>query len=171
MEVAILPQNALKLKSKQAVFFVNPTGKIADANALLFLSPSSGANEEHVVIDSPGEYEIGGVKISGTKAGNESVFSLLLDGIDVMIGKLSAIEKIQHKIKEHSMVVVSADESASSDAAFITGLATSMLVAFGSNGKAVIESLAKGDTQVINKVSVTKDKLPAEMQTILLANG
>jgi len=171
MEVSILPENSLKLKSKHSVFLVNPTGKIADANALLFLSSGHKAADDFVVIDGPGEYEIGGVKVSGIKAGEDSVYSLLLDGVDVMIGKLSAIEKIQHKAKEHSMVVISADELAQTDAAFITGLATSILVAFGNNGKTIIGSFGKGEPQVMNKVVVTKDKLPVEMQTILLANN
>lgn len=171
MEVSILPENSLKLKSKHSVFLVNPAGKISDVNAVLYLSSDHKTVDDFVVIDGPGEYEIGGVKVSGTKAGEDSVFSLLLDGVDLMIGTLSAIEKVQHKVKEHSMVVVSADDSAQTDAAFITGLATSLLVAFGSNGKTVIGSFGKGEPQVMNKVVVSKDKLPAEMQTILLANN
>ncbi len=69
------------------------------------------------------------------------------------------------------MVVVSADDLAQTDAAFITGLATSILVAYGSNGKTVIGSIGKGEPQVMNKVVVSKDKLPVEMQTILLASN
>ena len=170
MEVSILPKNILRIKSKQATFLVDATEKLTGINAMLSLQTLTSDLEEEgvVIIDGPGDFEIGGVKISGLRSNTEIVYSLVLDGVDLMLGTVAALEKIQHKVKEHALVVLKADENSPLDAAFVTGLATNVLVAYGPKGKTLIDSFGKENPQTLNKYSVTKDKLPLEVQTILL---
>jgi hypothetical protein len=170
MDVTVLPGDAIRLKTKQALFLINPQDKMTDANATVFLTQDHALpdDENIVVIDGPGDFEIGGVKLSGIRSGSDMVYSLILDGIEVMIGKIAPIEKIQHKVKEHDAVIVTSDDMTATNAAFITGLATAYLVAVGQKGKTLLDSFGK-EPQTMNKLTISKDKLPTEMQTILLA--
>jgi hypothetical protein len=172
MEVSILPKNILRLKSKQATFLINPADKIQGANAAIYLLPTEVVSEDEatVILDGPGEYEIGGVKLSGMRVGESVVYSLSLDGVEVMVGDIPPLEKLQHKVKEHDMVILCTDTTSPTSAAFSTGLATSYLLCFGANGKALIDSFGKENATTTNKLSVTKDKLPPELQTVLLAD-
>lgn len=167
MEVSILSKDSIKIKGKQAVFLVDPE-KIAGANAAIFLTPEAAdaSDDTTVVIDSPGEFEIGGVKISGMRAGSDVVYSLSVDGVDMLIGKATSLEKVQHKVTEHALLLLHADNAS---AAFATGLVTSVLMSYGPSGKELAGSFGKENTETMNKYSVTKDKLPQEMQTIVLA--
>ena len=173
MEVSILPQNALRLKTKSAFFLIDPQDKADGANALLYLQREHEEpnTETSVVIDGPGEYEIGGVKISGMGSGDQVIYSLLLDGVDTMIGSVIALEKVQHKVKEHSLLILRAMDDSVEKAAFATGLATHALLAYGTQAKVLIDSFGKENPEKTAKYAVTKDKLPQEMQTVLLANG
>lgn len=173
MEVSILSQNVLRLKTKSALFLVDPQGKTENANALIYLKRAHDkpSEETSVVLDGPGEYEIGGVKISGVRSGDEVIYSLLLDGVDTMVGSVIALEKAQHKVKEHSLLVLRAMDDSVEKAAFATGLATNALLAYGERAKILIDSFGKENPEKTAKYAVTKDKLPQEMQTVLLANG
>lgn len=172
MEVSI-QKEGLRLKSKQAVFMINPTTKTAGSNAVVFLSDKDigPTDEETVVLSGAGEYEIGGVKITGIRSGEQVVYSFLLDGVDVLVGRIAPLEKLQNKLKEYDVVVLNTDDTNIKDAAFATGIATSVLMAYGSEAKALVDTMSKESAQTLNKFSATKDKLPQEMQTILLANS
>jgi hypothetical protein len=173
MDVSVLPGDALKIKGKQALFFINSSEKVSDANAVVFLTNDHAQPDDEavVVIDGPGDYEIGGVKLSGIRSGDDIVYSFIFDGINIMIGKIAPIEKIQHKVKEHDAVIIAPDETSPTNASFITGLATNYLVAVGSNGKKLVDSFGGENPVTTNKLSLTKDKLPQEMQTVLLASS
>lgn len=170
MDVAILPKNVLRLKSKQATFLINPSDKAAGINASVYLQTPSVIPEEEdtVSLYGPGEYEIGGVKISGIQSGKGVVYSFLLDGVDVLVGRVASLEKLQNKLKEYSVVVLDTDDETPADAAFVTGLATNVLLAYGPKAKMLIDGIGKDTAQTANKFSASKDKLPQEMQTVLL---
>lgn len=173
MEISVLPGNIIKLKTKLASFLINPTEKVSDASGAIFFSTDHKLQsaENVVVIDGPGDFEIGGVKFSGISSGSEVVYSFLLDGVDVMIGKIESLDKIQHKVKEHDAVIVCTDGTPPGASAFVTGLATSYVMAVGNDGKALIDSFGKENPQELNKITITKDKLPTEMETIILTDS
>ena len=173
MDVSVLPGDALKIKGKQALFYVNASEKVSDANAVVYLTGNhvKPDSEAVVVIDGPGDYEIGGVKLSGIRSGEDIVYSFIFDGINIMIGKIAPIEKIQHKVKEHDVVIIAPDEQSPTNASFVTGLATNYLVAVGKDGKKLVDSFGVENPVTTTKLSMTKDKLPQEMQTVLLAGS
>ncbi len=169
MEISI-QKDGLRLKSKQATFLVNPTDKTSGVNAVAFLTEkdSRETSDDTVALFGPGEYEIGGVKITGIRFGENVVYSFLLDGVDVLVGRINPLEKLQNKLKEYEVVVLTADDATVRDAAFVTGLATNVLLAYGTEAKVLIDSLGKENGLTMNKFSGTKDKLPPEMQTIFI---
>ena len=169
MEVSI-QKDGLRLKSKLALFGINPTTKVPGMNAVAFLSEKDSTQvNEGVILSGPGEYEIGGVKISGIRSGENTVYDFILDGVSVLVGRILPLEKLQNKVKEADIVILVADDPTIKDVAFATSIATSVLMVYGPEAKTLIEAMSKDTTQTMNKFSSTKDKLPQEMQTILLA--
>lgn len=169
MEIASLPKALLRIKGKQSTIVVNPTEK-HEGNASLFLDENVESHfslKEGVVIASPGEYEVGGLKIRGSKFDSNRTYSLLVDGVDVLLGKLSAFEKIHAKLSDHALVVIDAD--AVLDPSFATSLASNVLIITGEKAKEVVDTYIKENVKVMQKYITTKDKLPQEVETVLLS--
>ena len=167
MEIALLPKNAVRVKGKQATVVIDPVDSVTPHQAAIFLTLGGAVMVDSVPIVGPGEYEIGGIKISGVKSSSGTVYSLTVDDIDLLIGKLSVIEKAQHTLKEHHLVLILTEEE--SDASFVTSLATNGLLLYGEKAKNVIQKFAKEGMNEMNKYQVTKEKLTPEIQTILLS--
>jgi hypothetical protein len=168
MEIAILAKDSLRIKGKQATLVVDPMEKASYSAALLVrLSPDDvKPAEEGVIISGPGEYEIGGVKITGLRAEKDLVYSMSVDGVDVLVGRIRTIEKLQQKLKEHHIVVAYEDEIR--DAAFITGIATNVVIFYGEKGREIAKAFGKENIKEMNKYSVTREKLPTEVETVIL---
>ena len=77
-----MQKSMLRLKGKHATFVVNPQDE-TDANAAFFLDDTlpSVKTENSVMIHGAGDYEIGGVKITGTRGDKGILYSLNIDGI------------------------------------------------------------------------------------------
>jgi len=167
MEIAFLPKSVLRLKGKTATFAINPHSTVA-ANAVLMLEPGAqNDSEETVVLNGAGEYEIGGVKITGLRNEKSVLYSMNIDGLEIVVGSIALLSALQHKLKEHNVVVVNCDETA--DASFLTSLAINAVLFCGENAPAVAQGFEKEKLQKANKYSASLGKLPAEMETILLA--
>jgi hypothetical protein len=169
MEIAVLPKGGVRIKGKQATLIVGSSDVTPGVNALLLYAydeTGEPIKDEVLVIDSPGDYEVSSVKISTFRNASDLAHSFSMDGIDVVIGKLAAMERMQSKLGEHQIVVLFADSV--SDASFATNLVTNTLVFYGVQGKEVAEKVAKGVLQELSKYVVTMDKLPAEVETVLL---
>ena len=167
MEIALLPKSALRIKGKSASFVVNPQEPTA-TNAALLLDDTieDVLTDEAVTIQGPGEYEIGGVKITGTRGEKGIVYSLQVDGIDVLVGKMSTLSAMQHKLKEHNLVISECNESG--DGAFLTSLATSSLVYYGEKAQEVTQGFESESLKKMNKYVLSPGKLPTEVETVLL---
>lgn len=168
MEIAILAKNSLRIKGKHASLVVDPQEKTM-ANAALVLNRSLdqlNIQEEAVVIDGPGEYEIGGVKMSGMRNEGEILYDLNVDGVEILLGKLTSLEKQQHKLKEQNIVVAYVDSIAPSS--FITSLASNVVIFYGEHAKEVASTFGKGNVVAMQKYSGTVEKLPQEVETIIL---
>ncbi len=170
MEIAILPKKALKISGKKAAFVFNPEEKITDYNGAFYFQnsdmASSGFKDGVVLIKGPGDFEIAGVKFSGIRMGQENVYSLNIDGIEVLVGNASVIEKLQHKLKEYNIVILAVEDTI--NASFATSLATNAVLFYGEKAGEVVKAFAKETAKEMNKYQITADKLPVEMETILL---
>jgi hypothetical protein len=169
MEIALLPKSVLRVKGKTATFAVNPQSSIV-ANAVLLLEPGAEfVTEESVVLNGAGEYEIGGVKITGLRNDKGVLYSMNIDGVEVVVGSIALLSAMQHKLKEHNVVVVNCDEI--TDASFLTSLAVNAVLFCGDNATEVAQGFEKEKLQTTNKYAASLGKLPVEMETILLATS
>jgi hypothetical protein len=167
MEIALLPKSGLRMKGKYATFVVNPVGQVI-ANAVFLLTPGEEyINEETVVLNGAGEYEIGGVKINGLRNEKSVLYSMQIDGMEVVIGSIALLSSMQHKLKEHNVVIVNCDETV--DASFLTSLAVNAVLFCGDKASEVAEGFEKDKLQKTSKYSASLGKLPAEMETVLLS--
>lgn len=171
MEIALLPKSGLRVKGKSATIAIDPQDKSA-YKAVLAMTKSPDEvtkSDEAVSIFSTGEYEVGGMKISGTRVDNVTIYSIIVDSVDVLIGPLNALEKIHNKLQEHNIVVVNCDEVG--NASFVTSLTENVTIFYGDKASEVAQAFGKENVKPMNKYSSTKDKLPAEVETILLASS
>ncbi len=166
MEIALLPKNSLKIKGKHVAFVVEPPGL-----AKVMADKPAGKEEmrihaDSVVIDGPGEYEIGGVKISGMRNEGEVLYNLNIDDVEILLGKLSSLEKEQHRLKEQDIVVVYVDSM--TNASFVTSLASSVVIFYGEQASELASKFGKGNAAIMQKYSGTAGKLPQEVETVIL---
>ena len=104
--------------------------------------------------------------MSGTRVDNATIYSMSVDGVSVLVGPLNALEKIHNKLQEHNIVVVNCSEEG--NASFITSLTENVTIFYGEKASEVAQAFGKENIKPMNKYSSTKDKLPAEVETILL---
>jgi len=169
MEIALLQKSGLRIKGKQATVAIDPQDKsFYEAVLTIEKSPEEIAKQENsIIISGTGEFEIGGIKMTGVQSETGMLYSLGVDGVDILVGKLDSLDKMQHKLKEHNIVVV--DCNAEGSATFITSLTENVVIFYGEKAKEVVASFGKENVKELNKYSSTKDKLPAEVETIILA--
>jgi hypothetical protein len=168
MEIAAASKAGLRIKGKQSIISVNPTGA-HEGNAVILLNSDAESvfsPQKGVVIASPGEYEVSGLKIKGIAVDGHVAFTLLVDGISVLLGTLSSLEKVHGKLSESDVVIVDVDTVL--DPSFISPLSVHALVLTGAKAKEVSDTFIKDSVKVAPKFVSTRDKLPQEMETILL---
>ncbi len=87
MEVSSLAKAGVKVKSKSTSFSIDPSGsKIEEDVVVLFQKPQDYSSfSGKLVIDSPGEYEVGGVSIKVGRFGESEAFEFLEDGQKLII--------------------------------------------------------------------------------------
>lgn len=140
-----------------------------------------------VVLDGAGEYEVGGVSIYGTTCDDSTVFTVKIDNVTIL--HLGKIKKMPNDtfIENASgadvvLVPVGGHEhsiNAKDAAALIAKLEASIVIPmFFAQPKSAIElddvslflnEIGKSDTTAQSKLSITKEKVPTELQVVYLA--
>ena len=168
MEIAVLPKAAVKIKGKQATIGVDTQEK-TPFNAILAVAKDPEdivVTDESLLIIGPGEYEVGGIKLSGTRSESALVYTVKVDGVDVLVGRINSLDKMQHKLKEHNIVLAVCDEAA--NGSFLTTLASNVIMFCGTHAKEIAQALSKDNLKQMPKYAATIDKLPQEVETIIL---
>lgn len=168
MEIALLTNNALRIKGKNAVLAVDPKDKSESNAALLLDKDGKGVSVtgSEIVINGPGEYETGGVKITGIQQDLNLVYSMTVDSVSVLLGKVTTIEKIHTKLKEANILVVNCDSVV--DASFLTALVSNVIIFYGEKSVEICKAFGQEDAKRLPKYVTTIDKLPAEVETVIL---
>lgn len=168
MEIALLPKGSLRIKGKQAAIGVDSQDK-GPYNAILAVAKNPQditVDEGSLLVIGPGEYEVGGIKLSGVRSETELAFTVKVDGVDVLVGRINSLDKMQHKLKEHNIVVAFCDSEA--NASFLTSLASNVIMFCGDHAKEAAQALSKDNLKSMPKYAATLDKLPQEVETIIL---
>lgn len=173
MEVTTLSDTAVKIRGKQTTIAVNPIdikAKIAVASGLFFtrlMQPLPGKNFEEMplIIQGPGEYETGGIKISGNKIGESFVYRVVVDGLTLLVAKTSSLAKTKEAVTEYDMLVLEADSIA--DQSVITALNPSVIIFYGAQKIENAKAMGK-EVSPVSKYTVTREKLPVDTQVVVL---
>ncbi len=174
MEIVMLEDNAVKVKGKLGSIVIEPTKKVkTTADAMLFYAIADESNfssdlekSSRVSIVGPGEYEISGIKINGFGNGDQLLYAIVLDGVDILVGKASVLEKAHGKQKDTEILLCNCDTIASP--ASLLSLSPRIAVLFGEKAEEVSSGLGKGTKSKVSKFVTAADKFPAEMEVILL---
>lgn len=172
MDISILDKTSIRIHSKLSTFVVDPAerGSKVSCDAIIFLNNSSGdltkAVEYRTIINGPGEYEINGVKFLGVKGDKGFVYSMTADGLSVVFGKSSDISKIKDDTYLSQIVILNVDEEINSSV--LTKLEPKIVVLYGEDKESAAKILGKENLLPIKKFSILKDKLPEEMEVVVL---
>ena len=90
----------------------------------------------------------------------------LKSAVDVLVGKISALDAMQHKLKEHHIVVALCDEIVT--ASFLTSLASNVVIFYGDKAREISQAFGKDNVKPMPKYVTTKEKLPSEVETVIL---
>ncbi len=171
MEVSSISQRSVKIKGKQVIFLVNPEegkNKIsADASLLLGTTRSQYFFHEdgEVIFQGAGEYEVKAAKTTGFKVENETMFTISLDGMSVFVGNSSSCMKAKDKLHEHDIAIIDADDVLSQTS--LGFLSAKVIIFFGDKLEENAKAYGK-ELQKTTKYTITKEKLPQEVEFIFL---
>lgn len=170
MEIILLSKSSLKIKGKRASVVLDPDsgikGKIAADAIIVFPnvdSDTSKVEEWRVCIRGGGEYEVGGIKISGVKNGKHFVYKLFIDGISVAFASFDSLEGLRDALSGQHILVLSVFEKV--DLSLIATLEPRIVILYGEKAGEIPQ---KDDVVKAAKFVITKEKLPEKMETILL---
>jgi hypothetical protein len=172
MDIQIVGESSLKIKSKKTSLAIDPLTSIQkfDADAILLTGKEGDINrvtDYRVVITGPGEYEVSGLKIVAVRTDGDLIFSLVSENVRTLVAKVSSLKQIStEKIGDYQIVVINADADASES--MITAMEPNIVVLYGLKAKEAAKALGKEDTAVQAKVSLAEDKLPEETQVMVL---
>jgi hypothetical protein len=173
MDITYLSDGALRIKGKNATLVINPTKNMpktpAEGVIKLWDYPEFSVDkieDQRIVIDGPGEYEVGGVKISASKVESKVVGKIDIDNVKILAGSGVSVEKIAEKAEGGGVIVVSADSPFNHDS--LASMEPSVLIVYGDKSEEVAKSLGKTEITRVNKFSAAADKLPEEMQFVML---
>jgi len=175
MDVTLLSQNSIKIKSKKASLIFDPVLDMQknNADAVILLSDKSfdlkKVEDYRVVISGPGEYEVGRIKINGVGTGSGTVYSLVVDGVNVLVGRGSDLSLIADKNQEHKVAVIKVDSEIKES--IVTSIEPRLIILYGEKTDEAVKALGKEkkDIEVGKKLSFNEDKLPEEMGVAVLS--
>lgn len=176
MEVSIVDISTIRVKGKKIIILVDPkeelikSGKVT-ADIVCFMSETAfpitvSPDAIRLVTQGPGEYEVGGAKITGVRVSGELVYLLRIDSMDVCLAPATAMQKVHENLKECDLVLFSSNSTVNESV--ITALAPKVTVLYGKMASDTAKALKDTTITPVKKVQYTAEKLPAEMEIVVL---
>ncbi len=177
MDITLLDKDSIKLKIKKVNFVIDPMPKMAKTNADAIITfdidncDLTRITDYRVLIKGPGEYEVGGVKIIGTRLDENLYYSFATGTSTILVGKVSSLDKMLDKIDEHGIAILNVD--AKINPSIITAIEPKSLVLYGEKAKEELPSLSKEllekKQECTQKISINEEKTSEEMELIILS--
>lgn len=157
MEVSVVNSNSLRIKSKNAIFLVNPEKKIDSDVVMLTRKPETYSGlEDKLVFDGPGEYEVAGVSIKGEKSGSETSFDLLEENQRLLILSSSAVEKSK-ETEDYTATILIADGDMNDDS--LANITSGVVMVLGNKVPGEHENIKKSDKVNLKKIEEYKGSI------------
>lgn len=170
MEIVLLTPTTIKIKGKQISFIVDPTISKAKltADATIFLTQNeknaTPVDESRIIFHGAGEYEVGGTKVAGIMSSGELGYFVVIDGITMLLATATFLKGKEH-VKDTNIIVVHTNDIVESS--LFASYSPQSVLLYGPQAKEAISALGK-EPVTTTKYTVTRDKLPSEMEIILL---
>lgn len=168
MDLTLLDKSTVRIKGKKTSLIIDPADKTpkSPADAILLLN-KTGALERvegfRLVVDDDGEYEVGGLKVTGTSSGSGIIYDINVDGTQVVLAKTSTLEKLTDTSNEAQVALLNVDSLLNES--IIASLEAKAIIFYGERAGEGLKALGKHDLSPSKKFSVGKDKLPEENET------
>jgi len=169
MDLTILDKNSIKIKSKKSSLVVDPTQKSpkTPADAILFLGNSGAVDrveDFRLVVNDDGEYEVGGIKITGVSNLDSGIFyNLNIDNTQTILARTSTLEKLTDTANEAQVAILNVDSPLNE--AIVASLEAKVIVLYGEKAVEGLKALGKQDLKPTRKVTVGREKLPEDSET------
>lgn len=168
MDLTLLDKATVRIKGKKTSLIIDPDEKTpktqADAILLLGKTDALGRIEGfRLVVNDDGEYEVGGVKITGNSSDSGIVYDINVDGTNVILAKTSTLEKLTDTANEAQVALLNVDSLLNE--AIVAQLEAKAIVLYGERAGEGLKVLGKNDLSPSKKVSLGKEKLPEESET------
>lgn len=170
MEILPLSKSSIKIKGKRSSLVFDPDssikGKVAGDAVLALLNDNpdlSKVEAWRVLLRGVGEYEVGGIKISGIKNGKHFGYKVFIDNISVAIINADALEGLRDTLSGQQILVLYVSDKI--DMSLIATLEPRVVILYGEKSDEITQ---KDGIVGHTKFSITRDKLPEKMETILL---
>lgn len=175
MDLTLLDKSAVKIRGKKTSLVIDPkdgTPK-TPADAILLLEKVGNTTRVEgfrLVVNDDGEYEVGGVKITGASSQNSGIFyGLNVDGTSVILAKTSTIEKLTDTASEAEVALLNVDSLLNE--AIVASLEAKFIVLYGEKASEGLKALGKQDLTPSKKVTVGKEKISADSETQIIWLG
>ncbi len=171
MEIVLVSDTSIKIRGKNASIVVDPSSikTKTQADAILLLekeqADTSKIEGSRVIIDGPGEYEIGGIKIAGFALVKSIAYELFVDGLQVFLSSQESLKDLGQN-RECPVVVVFSKWAV--DVSQVTEMSPRIVVLYGPGAKESVKAFGK-QVAPTSKITVTAEKLPAELEVYLLS--
>lgn len=172
MDINILGEKSLKIKTKKTTLAIDPLPSIQkfDADCVILADKNSDVNRINnyrIVIKGIGEYEVSGLKIYGIKDNGEEMYVLTSDNVSTLITKSSSLEKISaDKVGEYEIALIFVDGELNQSV--VTAMEPRIVILYGPKAKEGAKILGKENASSSSKISLSEDKLPEEMDVLVL---
>ena len=185
MDIYFLGFTAVRIRGKRASLVIDPFSKETtgakfertEADAILVSTKNSSrtslvqVSNARVVIDGPGEYEVGGVTILGIPIGNVTTYVIKIDGITGLhLGDITRVlsDSEIEKYPSTDILFVSVGKETPD---VIAKLEPKIVIPmeFTSETLALfLKELGKEGVRRQSKLTITKEKLPSELEVVVL---
>lgn len=176
MDIYFLGQTSVRLKGKKATIVIDCLNKKETGDAVLFTkknildSSSYEIGNFRVVIDGPGEYEVGNVGIVGIPINSILAYYIKIDGLTLLhLGTITKVlsDKDIEKLSNADIVFVRKEA-----VQLVTKLEPKIVVPIDFNEDTInlfLKEMGKEEIKPQTKLSITKEKLPSEMEVVWLS--
>lgn len=168
MEITSAGEDSVRLKGKNVIILADPTPKSGPGDIAISLKKggvSAVVPNVKLSITGAGEYEVGGVKITGVNTSSQMVFTGEIDGVRFVIGDAKALEEALPKLDETQVAIIKVSEGFNSQ--IIAGLGPRVGVLYGPQKDSALNELGKKDLISVLKYVVKNDALAPEKEEIV----
>lgn len=174
MEIAFVSPKTLRIRGKQTTLVVDPdahpkakaTGDVVIGFTDTIVMSRILVEGQRLAVTGPGEYEVGGIKMTGRRTGEHITYDIRVDGIDLLLTTSTQLKLFKDSAKESDIMIVQSNETF--DESSVTALSPKVLVLYGQESLAMAARLGKEVAEATQKFQTTLDKLPTEMEIVVL---